>query len=273
MLTLKGLRSYNRYQAALGHLSLSLIVFAILGYLVYFCWYPQPLFAIDAGWQGLRILAFVDFVLGPFITLFIFNPKKKELFKDLAIIALIQVSALSYGTYHVYQSRPAVVVYADQTYYTMAYSELEHFPLSEQLLSEIPLNAPLYKLFDLPRENTSIEYAVETDDFSIQDKIRDLRFESVGTETPFYLLESHHKDYKANVSTINKYTLNLEAIQSELNGENLQILKQWLKLNPDFNNYTYAVLVGRYGSVIVQVDSKTGNFTDFIPVDYSVAYM
>lgn len=273
MLTLAGLRKYNRYQAALGHFGLSLIVFAILGYLVYFCWYPQPLFSIDAGWQGMRILAFVDFVLGPCITLVIFNPKKKELFKDLAIIALIQVSALSYGTYHVYQSRPAFVVYADNGFYTMALSELEHFPLSKELLDEVSYISPVYKFMDIPREKHSIEYAVETDDFVNYEALQDIRALSIRKETPFYLLEEYLMDYQANIATINKHSYDLSSLQHELSVTDKELLNKWIENNPNYTNYSYTSFIGRFGKAIVKVDKNTGVFLDYIPVDYHDGYL
>lgn len=274
MLTLKGLRNYNRYQAAFGHFAISLIIFAILGYLVYFCWYPQPLFAIDAGWQGLRIIAFVDFVLGPFITLFIFNPKKKELFKDLAIIALIQASALSYGVYHVYQSRPAFVVYADNAFYTVAASELEHFPLSNDILAEVSIIKPIYKILDIPREKHSIEYAVKNDDFTNYEKLQDIRIQSSGRKTPYYLLEELLKPYNPHITTLNENSYNLETILKDIKDPiEKQELDNWLKQNPSYKTFSYTSVVGRFGTVIVQVNPKTGKPENYIPVNYHDGYL
>jgi hypothetical protein len=81
------------------HLCLSLGIFLYLAYQIYYNWYPQPYFAIDGGWQGIRLVAAVDLVLGPFITFLIFDLTKsrREIIFDLATIALIQFAALFYG--------------------------------------------------------------------------------------------------------------------------------------------------------------------------------
>jgi len=50
--------------------------------------------------------------LGPLLTLAVFDPKKKELKRDLSIILLIQLSALFYGIYTVSVARPAYIVFA-----------------------------------------------------------------------------------------------------------------------------------------------------------------
>ena len=98
------------------HLSLSILVFVYLAYQIYFNWYPQPYFSVDGGWQGIRLVAAVDLVLGPFITFLIFDLRKKlrEIVFDLIIIAVIQFGALAYGVYATYTQRPVAIVLIDE---------------------------------------------------------------------------------------------------------------------------------------------------------------
>lgn len=98
------------------HMCLSLVVFAYLAYQIYYHWYPQPYFSIDGGWQGIRLVGAVDLVLGPFITFLIFDLRKsrREILFDLVTIAVIQLSALSYGVYATYTQRPVAVVLIDE---------------------------------------------------------------------------------------------------------------------------------------------------------------
>ncbi len=94
---------------------LSLIVFVYLVYQIYFNWYPQPYFSVDGGWQGIRLIAAVDLVLGPFITFLIFDLSKsrRAIVFDLMIIAIVQVGALTYGVYLTYTQRPVAIVVID----------------------------------------------------------------------------------------------------------------------------------------------------------------
>ncbi len=98
------------------HLSLSLGIFLYLVYQIYYNWYPQPYFSIDGGWQGIRLIAAVDLVLGPFITFLIFDLTKsrKEIIFDLSTIVLIQFVALFYGVYLTYNQRPISIVLIDE---------------------------------------------------------------------------------------------------------------------------------------------------------------
>jgi len=98
------------------HLLLSILIFMYLVYRIYYDWYPQPFFAIDGGWQGIRIIAAVDLVLGPLITFLIFDLSKsrREILFDLTTIIVIQLAALSYGVYATYSQRPVLVALLGQ---------------------------------------------------------------------------------------------------------------------------------------------------------------
>ncbi|WP_420592230.1 hypothetical protein [Bacterioplanoides sp.] len=102
-----GLTHLNRYQAFGIHFLASLVVFAILTALIFFYWFPGILRVADPSWQQILIvIAGVDLVLGPALTLIVFNPEKKSLKMDLSIIAALQIAALAYGSYTVHNTRP-----------------------------------------------------------------------------------------------------------------------------------------------------------------------
>jgi hypothetical protein len=111
----------NRFGAFAVHLGISLIIFIIIGYLILFHWYPDFFFASDGGWQGIRIVAFVDLVLGPVLTLVVFNKAKpaSELRRDLSIIATIQFVCLTAGVWVVFSERPIAMVFADGSFQSM----------------------------------------------------------------------------------------------------------------------------------------------------------
>ncbi|MGV6827247.1 MAG: hypothetical protein ACWA5Q_09735 [bacterium] len=95
------------------HFGISLIIFFIIVPFIYYAWYPQPYFAEAGGWQGVRILAAVDLILGPVLTFVIFNPDKakKLLYIDYSFIALAQLIALAWGIHAIHSQRPVAVVY------------------------------------------------------------------------------------------------------------------------------------------------------------------
>jgi hypothetical protein len=104
-------RKMSRIKAALIHLAISATIACIVLYLMFFWWYPSPYFKAMGGDTLILLLVGVDVILGPLITLVIFNTEKKSLKFDLTCIAIIQFAALSYGTSVMFQARPIYSVY------------------------------------------------------------------------------------------------------------------------------------------------------------------
>ena len=101
------------------HLGISLVIFVPLSYLIVFEWYPDFFFATDGGWQGIRIVALVDLVLGPTLTLVVFKAGKPGLKFDLTLIGIFQAICLVIGVYIVYAERPIAMVYADGYFHSV----------------------------------------------------------------------------------------------------------------------------------------------------------
>lgn len=103
----------DRLQASAVHLSLSLLVAALSALLVFGLWYPYPYRDISGGRELFLLVVTVDVILGPLITLAIFNRRKpwKELRRDLCIVVALQLSALGYGLWTVAMARPVHMVF------------------------------------------------------------------------------------------------------------------------------------------------------------------
>lgn len=101
----------NRVKFFLSHLSISIILAAIVVFVVFYIWYPSPLSkALDVT-HIFWMLLFIDIVLGPVLGFVVYNEKKKSLKFDLSIIIVIQIMALIFGLYSISQGRPGWVVY------------------------------------------------------------------------------------------------------------------------------------------------------------------
>lgn len=105
------LKSFSRVRAFSVHLTVSLGFAVLSACLVFLLWYPGLLAFASNVSSIFLILLSVDVVLGPVITLIIFNTKKKELKRDLTIIALIQLIALVYGLHTLFITRPVYLAF------------------------------------------------------------------------------------------------------------------------------------------------------------------
>ncbi|XFB08520.1 hypothetical protein AAGT13_06380, partial [Azotobacter salinestris] len=94
---------------------------ALLVSIALFWLFPGGLFQAAGGREGLKIVVAVDLVLGPCLTLIVFNLRKprSELVRDLSLIALVQVLALGAGVWQVLKVRPLAVVQVFDTFYVL----------------------------------------------------------------------------------------------------------------------------------------------------------
>lgn len=113
------LTDLNRYQAFAGHMAISLVIFFILLVFITQLWYPGILFDAGDGWKAIGLIVGVDLILGPILTFIVFNPKKSSLKFDLSIIALLQIAALSYGAWTIYQTRPIALAFINTSFVTI----------------------------------------------------------------------------------------------------------------------------------------------------------
>lgn len=105
-----------RYVAALKacslHLLLSGVLALIVGFFIFRVWYPHPYGELSGGKNIFLLLIGVDVVCGPLLMLILFDKLKSrsELLRDIGLIAIIQLAALGYGVFTVWQARPLFLV-------------------------------------------------------------------------------------------------------------------------------------------------------------------
>lgn len=138
------LSSLNRFQAAGIHLAISVLVAAVVLAALLLVWYPQPYFRLAGGAGLMLILIGVDVVMGPLLTLIVFNPAKKSLKLDLAVIAALQVAALAYGITVIAQARPVFVVFAGDRFTVVAANQIdpESLASAKPPFDTLPLDGP-----------------------------------------------------------------------------------------------------------------------------------
>lgn len=115
------------------HFSASACVLLLVLGGIYFGWYRWPGWYLTGVVQVLPIIVAVDLVLGPLLTLIIANPNKssRELARDIACIAVVQLVALGYGATTLWKGRPL--------YYTYSVGELSVTQGSELQPEQIAL--------------------------------------------------------------------------------------------------------------------------------------
>lgn len=100
-----------RFKAFLVHLAGSVVIALLVLLLVFRLWYSAPLHDALGVTDIFLLLLMIDVVLGPLLTLLVYQVGKKTLVLDLLVIACLQLAALTYGLWTVAEGRPAWVVF------------------------------------------------------------------------------------------------------------------------------------------------------------------
>ena len=152
----------TKLKAFATHIGISLVIFFVtVAYIIYF-WYPQPFFTSDGGWQGVRIIAAVDLVLGPVLTLIVFKPGKPRLKMDLTIIGLVQALALAWGIWVVHHERPIAAVFLDDTFHSVTANDMKSRGMTAEKLSTFGTRAPFWVYSELPESPQEMEILLKS---------------------------------------------------------------------------------------------------------------
>lgn len=235
-----GYQPRNRWQAFGTHLLISLGIFLSMVSIIVWYWYPGILFTTEGGWQGVRLIASIDFVIGPTLTLLVYKPGKKGLKFDLTVIALLQCLCVTYGMYVVNYSRPAVVAYAEGTFYTVPLLRYDSRNIDITQSPYFEQHLPVWVNIRLPEKK--------------EERLR-------------LKLDRLWKGLETSIDLYEPYTKALPLLAHD--GWNLEQAQQHQLAPPaslDFQNVRIFRLVTRYNNYAVAVDLRSGQFTEVIGV-------
>lgn len=235
----------NRSLCALIHFVISLSCFSVLLFFLVNFWYPGLYFSNSGGWQGIRIVAGIDVVLGPLLTLIVFNPKKSthELTIDIGLIATIQVIALLWGIYTLHNQRPVAVVFWGKNFMTVP----------AEALNEQAYN--IDNLAGFSEESPPLIYAenpVKLDDLK---KMMDMILKQ---QIPPHHQPRLYRPLKDRFSEIKPFQVNIDEILAKNSGVNDQLLPLLQKNNKNTHDVFYFLLQSKYrnGLLIFDADAQ-----------------
>ena len=222
----------SRFQAFVIHFGISLVIFLFLAAVILTWWYPGIFFDIDGGWEGIRLIALVDLVLGPLLTFIVYRHGKPGLKMDLTLIGLFQAVCLSAGVWVVHNERPLAMVLVDDMFFSMSADDYLSVGIKPPDLSRFSERGPKWVTVELPED------VYESSD---------LRRAAVESEQPLRTLHEHyipfdpmHLDIDAAISTED-----LETLDKQTGG-----LRQWITDHGGkLEDYLFFEVGGRYSFV------------------------
>lgn len=174
LMQINSLRFQAAFKAMTVHLGLSLLVAAAVALFVFTLWFPYPYRELAGGSELFILVIAVDLVCGPLLTIVLYSPTKpkREMLTDISLIVAIQLLALCYGIWTVWQVRPLFVVQeADRltliSRANLALNELDSLPneLKPSFFGG-PIQVSLRELTTLEREKLIEEIKARRHDAS-----------------------------------------------------------------------------------------------------------
>ncbi len=242
-----------RIRAFLIHLTISFTIFMGLAYLIFVYWYPPPFFYTDGGWQGFRIVAGVNLVLGPLLTLIVYKPGKPGLKLDLTLIALAQTVALIWGASVTYTERPVAVVYTLKYFTPVSAKELSKAGVAPQSLTTYGEKTPVPIYVDLPQDPE------EHQKYFVQ---------ALSSGIPLYLFTELYQKFDPENLQILKQQSDRLYTYLESNAKGQQLLTEFFQIHPElYNRYLFIPLHSRYQRLVIVVDAVDLTFKDTLNIN------
>lgn len=245
----------TKFKAFAIHLGISFLIFLVLAWFLVFRWFPGDLFFINGGWQGLRIIAAVDLVLGPMLTLVLYKPGKPNLKFDMSVIVLMQALALSYGVWAAHQQSIQALAFFEGQFVPVTYDGLKQ---GDKKMREAGKPVQAISTFGTDRPAQIFLVPVPSENYGSY-------ITSVLNGLPELHERSHrYRPLKDNLEKITGYQVTLDQL-GEKNGALKQRLDDYFSERGekpgDFQLYN---LQARYSPGIVIVDPQEKQIIDII---------
>ncbi|MCZ8220822.1 MAG: pilus assembly protein [Acidovorax sp.] len=236
------------------HFLLSAVFALGAGAIIVFCWYPSIFLYISNGTQIILLIAAVDVVLGPLISLVIFSKKKsaRALVLDYTAIGVLQIAALGYGLWTAYESRPQFLVFEYKNFYVVHASDLGENRKFANEFKQQPKSHGIHIVSLRPPRNG-------TEQLEIINK-------SLGGLTEALQFELW-QPYALAISDIKAQCKELAEIKNSVARKQLDAAVKESPSSRSSEKHCFLPVIARQQVWTASIDKATGQPTGFFPID------
>jgi len=147
----------NKSRAALTHFWPSALLLLIIGGLIIFAWYPYPFLQFNDTARFPLMLIFIAGLIGPALTFLVYKKGKRGLVFDLSVIAIIQLTAVAWGSVALYQNRPFFMVFTVDQFEVLSMRDVDFDTIEDQRFVDKPLSGPILLYANMPQEKQAYQ--------------------------------------------------------------------------------------------------------------------
>ena len=243
----------EKIKASLIHLSLSILLVALIIGSTLFFLFPKLFIDVTDFKEVASIIISVDLVLGPLLTFVVYNSQKakKLLYIDFSVIGVIQLSALLYGAYSLYQIHPVYVAFNVDRFTIVTAKDAEP---EKALIDEFKVSKFTAGKLAFAKMPTDLE------------KQNDLLLATTGGGEDLDKMEEYYEPIKDNISSIMVKSLKPQDLFKTETAKNKA--KKFLSKQQDkINSYAFFPLNSEDKDAIIVLDKKTAQPITVINLD------
>ena len=147
----------SRSRAAAIHLLPTFLVLAVIAALIVFSWYPYPFWQFGKSGKFALSLVLAAGIAGPLMTWAVYKKGKRGMLFDLWFIAIVQLAAVAWGTFSLYQNRPFWMVHTVDRFEVLSLRDIDLAWVTDPKFLDRPFTAPLLLLAQMPADNAAYQ--------------------------------------------------------------------------------------------------------------------
>ncbi|MGP9490976.1 TfpX/TfpZ family type IV pilin accessory protein [Psychrobacter sp. AOP7-B1-24] len=239
------------------HVLCSLVLNVLISAIIYFVWYPSHLYQATGVLPAVLMMIALNLIVAPLLTFIVYKADKKELTRDIAVIAVLQIAALGYGLYIVEAGRPAYIAFAVDNFEVVRGfdNEWAQQHLGTQMTAAKPLG-----LFEKPKFVYSVlasEPKIKAEELTLEEfavKEYQMRVPAIFRTDSYQPIETAADIIQTKAKPLSKLTNSNDKLRVEAVLRHYPDSEGWLPLTAPVVNMV--VLIDKDGNVIDIVDLR-----------------
>lgn len=241
----------NKLKASLIHLGLSILLVGLTIGTILFFFFPTLFIRVTDFKEVAAIILSVDLILGPLLTFVVFQPKKKSLRFDLSVIATIQIVALAYGAYSLYQIHPVYITFNVDRFTLISARDAEPEKSQYEEFRVSKFTAGKFAFAKMPEDIEKRSEVALTAALGGRDL--DQRVE-------------YYEPYKSNIAQVIAKSLDPEVVFKTDKAR--ELAKNFLSKHQDnLDEYVYLPVTGSKKDALIILNKKTGDPVATVAID------
>lgn len=249
-------RALFAWRIGLLHLAVSIFFATLVAAFGFTQWFTYPYSELIGGRELFILIVSVDVVCGPLLTLILISPAKsrREMVFDLSVVALIQLSALSYGLYTLSLARPVALVFEVDRFRAVTASEIA--------FTDLALAPPKFKSLSWTGPNILGIHPPK----DAEDRLRSIDLSLQGIEPS--MRPQWWQDYELSVPQVLAKAKAMDLLRRKHPAHSAQIDEVLSSAGLTDAGSLWLPLVGRKSSEwVVLLDAKTAQPKAYLPLD------